>query len=103
MSELLFEISNLSISQRLELVQTILRGIAVENAENAQFMLTPNRSGAVEKQTENNNDEDIFSEWSREQINMLLQRRDEVLSGNAKTIPAEEVKAKLAAKYGLQN
>jgi len=39
---------------------------------------------------------------TQEQQSTLFRRRDEVRSGKVKTIPAREVKAKLAEKYGLQ-
>ncbi len=37
-----------------------------------------------------------------EQENLLLRRREDVRSGNVQTVPAGKVKAKLAAKHGLQ-
>lgn len=99
MSELLIEISKLSIAHRLELAQAILRSIALEHADNAQSTtLSSRQQVAVDE-----NDKEAVGELSQAQINTLLLRRDEVLSGKVKTIPAEEVNTKLAAKYGLQN
>ncbi len=38
-----------------------------------------------------------------EQEKILLRRSEEVKSGKVQTIPASQVKAKLVAKYGLQD
>ena len=46
--------------------------------------------------------EERSSVLTHEQEKNLRRRRAEVKSGKVKMVPAEQVKAKLAAKYGLQ-
>jgi len=46
-------------------------------------------------------DEERSNVLTLEQENTLLSRREDVISGKIKMIPAEEVKAKLVIKYGL--
>lgn len=46
-------------------------------------------------------DEERNNVLTLEQENTLLSRREDVISGKIKMIPAEEVKAKLLKKYGL--
>lgn len=47
-------------------------------------------------------DEERNSTLTPEQEKTLLRRRHEIKSGKVETIPAQEVKAKLVKKYGLQ-
>ena len=77
MSELLAEISKLSIARRVELVQAILNTIALEASE--EITLTPTQIAVIEK------------------------RAAEIASGLVQTISWEQVQARLVERYGLQN
>ena len=77
MSELLAEISKLSIARRVELVQAILSTIALE--ANEETTLTPT------------------------QIAVIEQRAAEIASGLVQTISWEQVQTRLVKRYGLQN
>lgn len=77
MSELLAEISKLSIAHRVELVQAILSTIALEASE--ETILTPTQIAVIEK------------------------RAAEIASGLVQTISWEQVQTRLVERYGLQN
>ena len=96
MAELLAQINGMSIVQRLELVQAILRGISLDSTLVSKPDVKSEPSPGPAKQ-------EGISDLTQAQIQELLARRDEALSGRAESISGEEVKAKLTAKYGLQN
>lgn len=77
MSELLAEISKLSIAHRVELVQAILSTIALKASE--KTILTPTQIAVIEK------------------------RAAEIASGLVQTISWEQVQTRLVERYGLQN
>jgi putative addiction module component (TIGR02574 family) len=77
MSELLVEISKLSVAHRIELVQAILSTIASDSKE--EVSLTP------------------------EQIAILDKRSAEIASGAVQTVPWEHIQAKLVKRYGLHH
>ena len=77
MSELIAEISKLSISSRIELVQEILRTIASDASE--ETILTPSQIAVIEK------------------------RATEIISGLVKTIPWEDIQTRFNERYGLLN
>ncbi|MEI6409032.1 MAG: addiction module protein [Bacteroidota bacterium] len=77
MSELIAEISKLSVAHRIELVQAILRTIALETSE----------------------DETL----TQAQITAIETRAAELASGLVKTVSWEDIQSKLPERYGLEN
>lgn len=77
MSELIVEISKLSVAHRIDLIQAILATIALDASENIE--LTP------------------------AQIALIEQRASDLASGHVQAVPWEQVQAKLVARYGLPN
>jgi putative addiction module component (TIGR02574 family) len=77
MSELIAEISKLSVAHRIELVQEILRTIALETSE----------------------DETL----TQAQIALIETRAAKIASGMVKTVSWEDIQLKFTERYGLQN
>jgi putative addiction module component (TIGR02574 family) len=77
MSDLIVEISKLSIAHRVELVQAILNTIISETSD--AITLTPIQAAIIES------------------------RAAEVADGSVKTIPWEDIQVNLVKRYGLQN
>ncbi len=96
MAELLAQINGMSIAQRLELIQAILRDISLDSSLVSMPVAKAEPSPGPAHQ-------EGVGDLTQTQIQELLARRDEALSGQAESISGEEVKAKLIAKYGLQN
>ncbi len=77
MSELLVEISKLSIANRMQLVQEILSTIVAETTAEATL--------------------------TRAQIAALEERAAEIEAGLVRPVPWEQVQDKLSKRYGLYN
>lgn len=79
MTELVAEIAKMSLAGRIKLVQAILQTIAAETENNIAFELSPAQSALIEK------------------------RSLEIVTGMVQTIPWDNIEAKIAKRYGLQN